>query len=551
MAAPCNSDHSPEIPKAMEIPKSEVSSPESADLSDSNQYHSNPSTPSRFSPPDVTVSGPGSAGRGSATASSSSIPTCRGMSWTPSETNSLIAVWGSERLNEARIQQLEVAGTMFSGKGPGPAVYERVSKALAELGYERTPSQCRERMKTLRRCYSRVKEHGVGKRKSSYSLEQLEKVFGQGGWDFQPCQPVLINSSGLYQEVESDGSTMEECSQEEWCNRDLAVFPEGEMETGEWDSFSVQQPCTTAVGADDEPEESKRRRSGNGYSRRELADRRKTEIRLPKKPAQELSQGSSDGIQKQEVMRNVIRILESAQVKWEPFQTWTDFSRLHLSNKLALFGVGYATRWREGVRYHHAEISAQVPLGKRLREYFNPEKAEGRALTARVQKMNWKGVFYKCLDITISEARCLELHLEVDWVPVRPSRPAGRYAPEGVPRAHGLYAIGAGRRRRLFPARGERSSRSPASPSRAGPPADAWVARGDLPLPGRRGGPDAPAVPARALQGHRRAPRSAGTLASRPLPAGERGPGAPPPPFTSSSSRWSWTSSPPGLWWNV
>ncbi|XP_035242396.1 myb/SANT-like DNA-binding domain-containing protein 2 [Anguilla anguilla] len=466
MAAPCNSDHSPEIPKAMEIPKSEVSSPESADLSDSNQYHSNPSTPSRFSPPDVTVSGPGSAGRGSATASSSSIPTCRGMSWTPSETNSLIAVWGSERLNEARIQQLEVAGTMFSGKGPGPAVYERVSKALAELGYERTPSQCRERMKTLRRCYSRVKEHGVGKRKSSYSLEQLEKVFGQGGWDFQPCQPVLINSSGLYQEVESDGSTMEECSQEEWCNRDLAVFPEGEMETGEWDSFSVQQPCTTAVGADDEPEESKRRRSGNGYSRRELADRRKTEIRLPKKPAQELSQGSSDGIQKQEVMRNVIRILESAQVKWEPFQTWTDFSRLHLSNKLALFGVGYATRWREGVRYHHAEISAQVPLGKRLREYFNPEKAEGRALTARVQKMNWKGVFYKCLDITISEARCLELHLEVDWVPVRPSRPAGRYAlPEGVPRAHGLYAIGGGEEEAAVSRPGgERSSPEPGEP---------------------------------------------------------------------------------------
>ena len=116
----------------------------------------------------------------------------------------------------------------------------------------------------------------MGKRKSSYSLEQLEEVFGQGGWDIQPCQPVLINSSGHYQDMESDGSTAEECSQEEWCNRDLA---EGEMETGEWDSLSVQQPCG-AVGTDDEPEESERRRSDNGYSRRALADRRKGRLKL-------------------------------------------------------------------------------------------------------------------------------------------------------------------------------------------------------------------------------------------------------------------------------
>ncbi|XP_061073977.1 myb/SANT-like DNA-binding domain-containing protein 2 isoform X1 [Conger conger] len=473
MAAPCNSDHSPDIPTALKNPKNEASSPESADLSDSNQYHSNPSTPSRFSPLDVTVSGSGSAGRsGSAAASSSGFPTCRGMSWTPSETNALIAVWGNERLNEARIQQLEVAGTVFTGKAPGPAVYERVSKALAELGYERTPSQCRERMKTLRRCYSRVKEHGVGKRKSSYSLEQLEKVFGQGGCDFQPCQPVLINSSGHYQDMESDGSTMEECSQGEWCNRDLA-----EMETGEWGSLSVQQP--RAAGTDDEPEESERRRSGNGYSRRALADRRKTEILPLKKPAQELSQVSSDSTQRQEVMRNVMRILESAQLKWEPFQTWMDFSRLHLSNKLALFAVGYNTRWREEVRYHHAEISSQVPLGKRLREYFNPERLEGRVIMAKVQKMNWKSVFYKFLDITISEARCLELHLEVDWVPVSLSRPLGsgggpaRYLlPEGVPRTHGLYAIGCGEEPARSGSAGERCSSPEPSEPEAGGEAD-------------------------------------------------------------------------------
>lgn len=154
---------------------------------------------------------------------------------------------------------------------------------------------------------------------------------------------------------------------------------------------------------------------------------------------------------KRDVMQTVIHILESVQLKWEHFQTWTEFSRLHLSNKLAIFGVGYNTRWREDVRYHYAEISSQVPLGKRLREYFNPEKPEGRIIMTKVQKMNWKNVYYKFLDITISEARCLELHMEVDWILVAQSKPAGCGAgtshyllPTDIPKTYGLYAIGYG-----------------------------------------------------------------------------------------------------------
>ncbi|XP_041656699.1 myb/SANT-like DNA-binding domain-containing protein 2 [Cheilinus undulatus] len=403
MAASSTAELSPEVTTPLKIPKTEVPSPESEDLSDSNQYQSNPSTPNRFSPLNV---GSGSAGRTAASSSSNSFTACRGMSWTPSETNALIAVWGNERLTEARMQQLEVAGTVFSGKAPGPAMYERVSRALSELGYERTPSQCRERMKTLRRCYSRVKEHGIGKRKSSYTIEQLEKVFGQGGWDSQSCAPVLINSSGLYQEMESDGSTLEDFSQEDWCNQVLdSAFQEGDMET--------------------------------------------EEIQMPKQRALQIQAEQSEQTQKRDMMQTVMRILESVQLKWEHFQTWTEFSRLHLSNKLAIFGVGYNTRWREDVRYHYAEISSQVPLGKRLREYFNPEKPEGRIIMTKVQKMNWKNVYYKFLDITISEARCLELHMEVDWILVSQSKAAGcskgsyhYLLPGDIPKTFGLYAIG-------------------------------------------------------------------------------------------------------------
>ncbi|KAK7925478.1 hypothetical protein WMY93_007788 [Mugilogobius chulae] len=326
MAASSNTEHSPEITAPLKTPKTEMPSPESEDLSDGNLYQSNPSTPNRFSP--LNVGSSCSAGRMAASSSANSFTACRGMSWTPSETNALIAVWGNERLAEARMQQLEVAGTVFSGKAPGPAMYERVSRALADLGYERTPSQCRERMKTLRRCYSRVKEHGIGKRKSSYTLEQLEK------------------------EMESDSSTLEDFSQEDWCNHVLdSAFQEGDMET--------------------------------------------EDIQVPKNRFIQLQSVLSEQTQKRDTMQTVVRILEAVPLKWELFHTWTEFSRLHLSNKLAIFGVGYNTRWKEDVRYHYAEISSQVPLGKRLREYFNPEKPEGRVIMTKVQKMNWKNVYYK------------------------------------------------------------------------------------------------------------------------------------------------------------
>ncbi|CAJ0967080.1 unnamed protein product [Ranitomeya imitator] len=149
MAAPCNSELPSEASSCLKIPKSEVLSPPSPGLSDGNRSLSNPSTPSRSSPLSAGVSG-GGAGLSGASPSVSFSTACRGMSWTPAETNALIAVWGNERLEEGRYQQLECAGTIFGTKAPGPAMYDRVSRALAELGYERTPSQCRERMKAWR-----------------------------------------------------------------------------------------------------------------------------------------------------------------------------------------------------------------------------------------------------------------------------------------------------------------------------------------------------------------------------------------------------------------
>ncbi|XP_063799811.1 myb/SANT-like DNA-binding domain-containing protein 2 isoform X2 [Pseudophryne corroboree] len=451
MAAPCNSELPSEASSCLKIPKNEVLSPPSPGLSDGNRSMSNPSTPSRSSPLNAGVTGgaapPGLSG---ASPSVSFSTACRGMSWTPAETNALIAVWGNERLVEARYQQLEGAGTIFGTKAPGPAMYDRVSRALSELGYERTPSQCRERMKTLRRCYSRVKERGVGKRKSSYTFEQLERVFGQGGWDTQPCQPVLINSSGLYQEMESDGSTMEDYSQEDWGNhsQDIQGFP-GEDLGVEKSNISYLPPAPYPNAGDlrTRAELQAGVLTGASEAVEEIGKRPEEpeEVNVPKRPPK--NRDSPEDVQKREILQTIMHILESVQLKWELFQSWTDFSRLHLSNKLAIFGIGYNTRWKEDIRYHYAEISSQVPLGKRLREYFNPEKPEGRVVMTRVQKMNWKNVYYKFLEITISEARCLELHMETDWIPIAHSKPIGgdlvQYLlPGGIPKCPGLYAIG-------------------------------------------------------------------------------------------------------------
>ncbi|XP_075420262.1 myb/SANT-like DNA-binding domain-containing protein 2 isoform X5 [Tenrec ecaudatus] len=166
MAAPCGSELPANSP--LKIPKMEVLSPASpGGLSDGNPSLSEPSTPRGASPLGpgcaagsgaAACAGLGPGGRAAASAAVAFSPAgggggaaaaaaCRGMSWTPAETNALIAVWGNERLVEARYQQLEGAGTVFGSKAPGPAMYERVSRALAELGYERTPSQCRERIK--------------------------------------------------------------------------------------------------------------------------------------------------------------------------------------------------------------------------------------------------------------------------------------------------------------------------------------------------------------------------------------------------------------------
>eukprot|EP00061_Rhincodon_typus_P014166 g41031.t1 len=89
---------------------------------------------------------------------------------------------------------------------------------------------------TLKRCYSRVKERGRGKRTCNYTFQQLEQVFGRVPvvWEPNTYQPVLIDSSGLYQDAKSDTINLDDSREvqptqlEDWGNQkpDLLIKQE-------------------------------------------------------------------------------------------------------------------------------------------------------------------------------------------------------------------------------------------------------------------------------------------------------------------------------------
>ncbi|XP_062894396.1 myb/SANT-like DNA-binding domain-containing protein 2 isoform X2 [Mobula hypostoma] len=349
-------------------------------------------------------------------------PACRGISWTPAETNALIAVWGDERLQD-----------VLEGNLRNSHIFDRISQALREMGYERSANQCKERIKTLKRCYSRVKERGRGKRTCNYTFQQLEQVFGRVPvvWEQHAYQPVLIDSSGLYQDAKPGTINLEESREvqptelEDWGNQKQDLLIKQELLMNQKQELQSYQRQDLSVYQDADED---------------------VEMNLVKKkpPAR---RESTENMQKPEILQALMALLDSVHPRWQDFQSYDDLGSTYFANKLGIFAIGYNTRWVEDIRYHYAEISSQVPVGKRLKEYLNPDKPEGKVIAVKRQKMNWKKVYYKLFEITKSEARCLELHFAFEWIPIALSRAASdntvQYLlPGGIPDTNGLYVIG-------------------------------------------------------------------------------------------------------------
>lgn len=98
----------------------------------------------------------------------SAIAADRGFTWSDEETNLLLKLWGR---NDAQSE--------LTGNKRNFVVYEKISETMNKMGFTRTASQCREKIKRMKREYTLTKQHNEksnGSRKSMRFFEQFEKI---------------------------------------------------------------------------------------------------------------------------------------------------------------------------------------------------------------------------------------------------------------------------------------------------------------------------------------------------------------------------------------
>jgi len=109
-----------------------------------------------------------------------------GSAWTDSETFKLIELWGDQTIQE----QLE-------GCKKNKQVFQKISEQMREAGYERTLSQCRDKIKKLRGDYRKIKDAiketgNENKRKKSKYFEKMNEVLHD---KHSITPPVILDTS--------------------------------------------------------------------------------------------------------------------------------------------------------------------------------------------------------------------------------------------------------------------------------------------------------------------------------------------------------------------
>lgn len=92
----------------------------------------------------------------------------RGFTWSDEETALLLQLWGA---NDAQSE--------LTGNKRNFPVYEKISESMSTMGYMRTASQCREKIKRMKREYSLTKQHydkRTGPKKNMRFFEQFHKI---------------------------------------------------------------------------------------------------------------------------------------------------------------------------------------------------------------------------------------------------------------------------------------------------------------------------------------------------------------------------------------
>lgn len=95
----------------------------------------------------------------------------RGFLWSDSETRALLNIWGEQDVQ-----------TALDGNFRNSHVYRDVASRLGDMGYDRTPDQCRIRVKSLKRQYYQAKDafkkNNGQYRKLCKFFEEMERILG-------------------------------------------------------------------------------------------------------------------------------------------------------------------------------------------------------------------------------------------------------------------------------------------------------------------------------------------------------------------------------------
>ncbi|GFT81751.1 uncharacterized protein NPIL_688681 [Nephila pilipes] len=130
---------------------------------------------------------------------SAAVTADRGFTWSDDETALLLQLWGG---NDAQSE--------LTGNKRNFVVYEKISETMSSMGFLRSASQCREKIKRMKREYTLTKQHNeqtTGPKKHMRFYEQFEKILFEKQSKNQKNASLrfCLNNSG----IESEADQME------------------------------------------------------------------------------------------------------------------------------------------------------------------------------------------------------------------------------------------------------------------------------------------------------------------------------------------------------
>ncbi|KAI4902588.1 hypothetical protein NFI96_033947 [Prochilodus magdalenae] len=129
----------------------------------------------------------------------------RGFHWSDAETRALLNIWGEHDVQ-----------TALDGNFRNSHVYRDVAGRLGDMGYDRTPDQCRVRVKSLKRQYFQAKK--ASKKNSQYHkifkfYEEMERILSSRSsvtLDSQDIDSVAVEGDETMDGTEEDGESIDQ-----------------------------------------------------------------------------------------------------------------------------------------------------------------------------------------------------------------------------------------------------------------------------------------------------------------------------------------------------